>query len=668
MREPGDAWLFHFRAHSFHQFDMTGAPDTAAACVIFLASGRPIIHENIVMKTRLLHHRKNSAMASAASIFIPSHRSLRALFVLLSLLLAGAFSGKWPMPSAHAEDTFLAPEQAFRFSAKMADAKTLELSYAIADGYYMYREKFHFKTDNGVKLSDPVFPEGKIKFDKTFQKDVETYRGNVSIRIPVGGDTPFRLTSTAQGCTDKGLCYSPMDSSVQLTPISTITGETMDISMVATATAANEGAGVAAPEGAGGSDVGRIQSSLQNGKLLIILPLFFLMGLGLSLTPCVLPMVPILSSIIVGEGARSSRTRGLLLSGVYALGMALVYTALGVAAGLVGEGLAAALQNPWVLSLFALLLAGLSLSMFGFYELQVPAAWQTRLSQISGNNNNGKLVAVFVMGAISALIVGPCVAAPLAGALLYISQSRNVLIGGGALFAMAVGMSVPLLLVGISAGALLPRAGGWMESVKRFFGTLMLATALWMIAPVIPGAVAVVGWALLGVAYGAYMLWGQPGGWVSKAIGITALILGGLQLVNAATGGRDAFAPLSHLGGAQRPSLMFQRVGSEAELDAALAQAKGKQIMLDFYADWCVSCIEMERSTYTDPQVRAALSDFVLLKADVTANNADDKALLKRFKLFGPPGIIFYDDQGKEQTGKNLIGFEAAPDFLKRLQ
>ena len=602
-------------------------------------------------------------MHSPNSSHVPMHcafrRLLTALFLLLSFVLCAAL--------AQADADFLAPEQAFKFSAQMADAQTLEVSYIIADGYYMYRERFHFKADHDAVLGQPVFPDGKIKYDETFKKNVETYRNKVSIRIPVKGEAPFRLTVTSQGCTDKGLCYSPMDVAVQLFPISTAAGNTMSVTVVTPA--ANDGANPNPTVDS--NDIGGIRSTLQSGKLLLILPLFFLLGLGLSLTPCVLPMVPILSSIIVGEGTRSTRGRGLLLSAVYALGMALVYTALGVAAGLAGQGLAATLQNPWVLSLFALLLIGLSLSMFGFYELQVPSAWQTRLSQVSGDKSGGggKLIGVFVMGAISALIVGPCVAAPLAGALLYISQSRDVLIGGSALFAMAVGMSVPLLLVGVSAGALLPRAGGWMEGVKRFFGVLMLATALWMIMPVIPGAAAVLAWAILFIGYGAYMLWGQPGAWLTKAIGVIALILGALQLVNVSTGGRDALAPLAQLGGggAAQSKIDFRHVKSEAELDAVLAQTGGKAVMLDFYADWCVSCLEMEKTTFVDPQVRAALGAFVLLKADVTANNADDKALLKRFKLFGPPGFIFFDAKGQELDNKNLIGYENTEQFLKRL-
>jgi len=307
-------------------------------------------------------------------------------------------------------------------------------------------------------------------------------------------------------------------------------------------------------------------------------------------------MLPILSSIIVGEGAQTRRGRSFLLSVMYALGMALVYTILGVSAGLIGEGLSAALQNPWVLSLFALLMVGLSLSMFNVYQLQLPASLQSKLSEASGKQGSGKLAGVFIMGAISALIVGPCVAAPLAGALVYISQTRDVLTGGSALFAMAVGMSVPLLLIGASAGTLLPRAGVWMESVKRLFGVLMLATALWMVSPVIPAWSYVAGWAVLGIGYGAYLLWQPQASWVARAFGLVFAALGLLQLVSVATGGRDALTPLSHLGGAPAAHTEFIRVKSSAELDAALAKTNGKLAMLDFYADWCVSCKEMENS------------------------------------------------------------------------
>jgi thiol:disulfide interchange protein DsbD len=412
--------------------------------------------------------------------------------------------------------------------------------------------------------------------------------------------------------------------------------------------------------------MGSIESSLKGGKFLVILPLFLLLGLGLAFTPCVLPMVPILSFIIVGEGTQVRRSRAFILSVAYSLGMAIVYTALGIAAGLIGEGLAATLQNPWVLGLFALLMVVLSLSMFGVYHLQVPAAIQARLMQASGRQSGGKLFGVFVMGAISALIVGPCVAAPLAGALVYISQTRDVVIGGGALFAMAVGMSIPLLLVGISAGALLPRAGAWMETVKRFFGVLMLALAWWMVAPILPSWLVMLGWATLGLGYGIALLRPLTGGF-SIAFGVVFALVGLAQLVGVASGGRNAWAPLSHLIGNVEKPVQFTRVRSVAELDAVLASAQGKTVMLDFYADWCVSCKEMEKLTFTDPQVRQQMSALLLLQVDVTANNADDKAMLKRFNLFGPPGIIFFNGQGAELQNTRVIGYQNAERFARSL-
>ncbi|MES2025406.1 MAG: protein-disulfide reductase DsbD [Pseudomonadota bacterium] len=558
-------------------------------------------------------------------------------------------------PLVHADEDFLNPEVAFKFSARMDDAKTIAVTYAIADGYYMYRERFAFKAA-GATLGEPIIPDGKIKFDETFQKDVETYRKSVTIRIPVEASAPFTLIATSQGCSDKGLCYSPMDSEVRLS----VAGGTAEILSSSASTAQ---AGNVLPE----SEMGQIERSLKSGKLLTILPLFFLLGLGLAFTPCVLPMVPILSSIIVGEGTQVQRSRGFILALVYSLGMAIVYTLLGTAAGLIGEGLAAALQNPWVLGTFAILMVVLALSMFDVYQLQMPAAIQTKLTQASEKQSAGKLIGVFVMGALSALIVGPCVAAPLAGALVYISQTRDVMIGGSALFTMAIGMSVPLLLLGLSAGALLPRAGMWMDAVKRFFGVLMLAVALWMVSPVIPAVAQMLGWTALLVGYGAYLLWGAKGGWFSKAVGLICVVLGMLQLVGVATGGRDALAPLEHLQAERQEKVTFKRVKTVADLDAALAQAKGKHVMLDFYADWCVSCIEMEKLTFTDQRVRTHFAEMVLLQVDVTANDAEDKAMLRRFNLFGPPGIIFFDKAGQEIQGGRVIGFQNADKFTQSL-
>ncbi len=582
-------------------------------------------------------------------------------------------------PPARAEEEFLDPNVAFQLSARMADAKTVEVTWKIAEGYYMYRERFAFRAD-GATLGTAEIPPGKIKYDETFAKDVETYRHQVVMRVPVEAAGAYTLTATGQGCSDKGLCYSPQDAVLRIGNGVGDVGQPV----VAAAGANPFGLGSAAPASLSGvslatapppdvapapsqSELGRIDSALQGGRLAVIVPLFLLLGLGLSLTPCVLPMVPILSSIIVGEGSGATRKRGIVLSASYALGMAIVYTALGIAAGLIGEGLAAALQNPWVLGTFGILMALMALSMFGFYELQLPSSLQSRLAAASGRRSSGKLLGVFGMGAISALIVGPCVAAPLAGALVYISQTRNVLIGGSALFAMAVGMSVPLMLVGVSAGTLLPKTGKWMDAVKRFFGVLLLAMAWWLVSPILPGFVQMSGWTLLGIAYGTYLL-RQKIGLAGKAVAVASLAFGIVQLIGVATGARDPLAPLAHLRGTAETPMAFQRIQNVEQLDAILANTGNKTVMLDFYADWCVSCKEMEKLTFTDPAVRERLNNTILLQADVTANNDADKALLKRFRLFGPPGIILFDKAGREIPDSRVIGFQNADKFLASLQ
>lgn len=581
--------------------------------------------------------------------------SLRALlFAWFAALITFVLPG-----SVCAEQDYLQPEAAFRFSARMSDPTTIEVRYQIAEGYYLYRERLSFSAE-GAKLGKPAIPPGKIKFDQTFNKNLETFRNELLITLPVEANASFTLKAVSQGCADRGLCYSPMESIAPLSPNGSSLPSAVGSTPILTAIPAIR---IDNPE----SEMGHIEASLASGRLLLILPLFFLLGLGLSLTPCVLPMVPILSFIIVGEGTRTSRQRGFVLSLAYSLGMAMVYTALGVAAGLIGEGLSASLQSPVVLGSFAAIIALLSLSMFGVYQLQVPAAVQLILTRLSERQRAGKLVGVFIMGAVSALIVGPCVAAPLAGALVYISQTRDVLIGGSALFAMAVGMSVPLLLVGLSAGTLLPRAGSWMDAVKPFFGVLMLALALWMVASLIPAVVLMFGWGVLGLGYGAFLIaskkWGAP----AKALGLVFVLLGLLQLGGLASGGRDAWAPLAHLSGTAQGKVKFSRVKTLADLDNAIRAAHGRPVMLDFYADWCVSCIEMEKLTFTNEKVAKAMDQFLLIQVDVTANDADDKALLKRFGLFGPPGIIFFDQAGNEIPSARVIGFQASERFLQSL-
>ena len=565
---------------------------------------------------------------------------------------------------AHAED-FLDPMVAFKPSARALDGQTIEVTYEIAKGYYLYRDKFKFAVDGeSVSLGTAQIPKGKEKNDDTFGK-VEVYYKTVAIRLPVerkaSGALQLKLNVTSQGCADAGVCYPPQSQPVSL--------ELPDPASVPSVGSTNSTVD--------GDESGKIASALKNAGFWGNLFFFFIAGLGLSLTPCVFPMIPILSGIIAGQGHKISRSRAFALSLAYVLGMAVTYAAAGVAAGMTGTLLSAALQSPWVLGAFALVFVVLSFSMFGFYELQLPTSLQSKLSEESGHLQGGRGIGVFAMGALSALIVGPCVAAPLAGALLYIGQTGDAVLGGTALFVMALGMGVPLLIVGLSAGTLLPRAGAWMEAVKKGFGVLLLATAVWLVSPVIPAVVQMLAWAALLIIPAIFLHALDPlpphaKGWQRfwKGIGIVMLLTGAALLIGALAGGRDPLQPLAGLRGqavaAENKKLAFEPVVSLADLEAKV-MAAGQPVMLDFYADWCVSCKEMERFTFSDPAVQAKLAGFKLLKADVTANNADDKALLARFGLFGPPGILFFDKTGKENKSVRVVGFMPAAEFIQTL-
>jgi thioredoxin:protein disulfide reductase len=609
-------------------------------------------------------------------------RSIRSLLIAALAALVGTTLASAALA---AETPYLEPEQAFRGEARVLDARSIELRIEVAPDYHLYRERMAVELDGaGATLGRVEMPPGTMEFDETFQKNVEVLRGAVVVRVPVTGATgDFRVRVGYQGCADKGLCYSPQTAFI---------AASVNGGAVRSALWQSEDAFAAAPSAAPAppvtapavtapvSETARVESALKSGSLLTIAGVFLVAGLLLAFTPCVLPMVPILSSIIVGQGAPVSRMRGFAMALAYSLGMALVYTAFGVVAGLLGEGLAAALQNPWVLGAFALMLAALSLSMFGVFELQMPSFIQSRITETSSRLPGGKFAGVFVMGGLSALIVGPCVAAPLAGALVFISQTKNVMIGGLALFSLAMGMSVPLLLVGVSAGSLLPRAGGWMEGVKTFFGVMLLAVALWIVSPVLPG------WALM-IVIGAALLVGAvylklfdrladsaPGRQrLAKGTALVLAVLGTTQVVGALSGGDNPLQPLRHLarGGesaaiAATKGTDFRRIRNLAELDEVLKSA-GRPVVLDFYADWCVSCKEMEHLTFSDPSVRPRMTNALLLQADVTANSADDKALLKRFGLFGPPGILFFDANGREHADARVIGFLPPQRFAASL-
>jgi len=720
-------------------------------------------------------------------------------------------------PVAHAED-FLDPEIAFKFSARAIDANTLEARWQIADGYYMYRDKFKFEVV-GATLSKPNLPAGKVKDDETFGR-VETYSKDVRITLPIQpkpGVTSVTLKTVSQGCAEAGLCYTPQEASATLklpaalaaaaavtaAPASALEGlrslggmdmpkllppdeafplaaamadaqtarfdytltpdtylyrdklayvvkspadvkvasvdspggevkddpsfgrtevyhEDFSVSvklsralgadeqlvLEATWQGCNEAVGVCYPPikrdftlvaGAGvatavasaqdaptepvaDSDTSKIERVLAGGSFWAVVAMFFGLGLLLSLTPCVFPMIPILSGIIAGQKTELTKTSGFMLSLAYVLGMAITYALAGVAAALSGTLISNALQNPWALGFGALIFVGLALSMFGFYELQLPSSLQSKFSERANKMKGGNFFGVFAMGALSAVILGPCVAPPLAAALAFIAQTGNTLLGAVALFVLAMGMGVPLLLIGLSAGALLPRAGGWMNAVKYFFGVMMLAIAIYLISPVIPGWISMLLWALLLIGSAIYLhaldpLPAHAGGWAKlwKGLGVTLLIGGLAILLGMLAGSRNLLQPLDVFKGgaggvamaAEQKGLAFEKVKDVAELDARLAQAKadGRAVMLDFYADWCVACKEMEAFTFTDARVKARLADVVLLKADVTANNEADKALLKRFSLFGPPGLIFWTADGTQSSFK-VIGFEKADKFL----
>lgn len=596
------------------------------------------------------------------------------------------------------EQELLPPDQAFKLTVKVRDENTLMAQFEPAKDYYLYRDKVAFKPKNPeISIEKVSLPQGAVKSDLTFGQ-VEVFHKPFEAVISLKRETPsmnkLTLVATYQGCNEPiGVCYAPINKVIELTlpaakaAVGAVANAVSNEAAAATPFSTVQDSAEELFQSPGGSPVIeteflKIERMFESGNFWLILTGFFGIGLLLSFTPCVFPMFPILSGIIAKRGERITKAHGFILSLAYVMGMAITYAAAGVAAGLSGAMLSAALQNAWVLGAFALIFITLAFSMFGFYELQLPTMLQSKLSEEAGHLKGGHLTGVFGMGALSALIVGPCVAAPLAGALLYISQTRDVVLGGSALFVMALGMGVPLLLLGASAGVLLPKAGPWMESVKHFFGVLLLGVAIWLISPVIPAVVHMLLWAALLIVSAIYLhavdpL--QPGASgfrkFLKGLGMIALLTGVALLIGVLSGSRDILQPLSKINIsnfdangikniAPTGHLPFQRVKSVAELEQHILQSKNKYVMVDFYADWCISCKEMERFTFTDAKVQSRLKDVVLLQVDVTAGTPDDSALLKRFKLFGPPGILFLDRQGREIQRIRLIGYQDTESFL----
>ena len=571
---------------------------------------------------------------------------------------------------AISNNDLLPPEQAFKFYAQALDHKTVEVHWQIAEGYYLYREKISLSTPNSdiVKLGPYSIPHGTPKSDEAFG-EVEIFHHALSFSIPVeqskNPPVPFKLTAGFQGCAEVGVCYPPMTKTLTITP-STLKKNSSPLTL--------------APNIESYSEQDQIAQDLSNKSYGLILASFFGFGLLLAFTPCIFPMIPIISGIIVGQKEPVTARRGFLLSLSYVLAGAVAYTAFGILAALFGSNLQAELQQPWIIASFSGLFILLSLSMFGFYNLELPQSIQNRINRISNQQKNNGMISAAIMGALSALIVGPCVAAPLTGALIYIGQSGDVLLGGSALFLMGIGMGIPLLAIGASAGSFLPKSGAWLNTTKSIFGVAMLAVAVWMLDRIFPAPIMMGLWASLLIIPAIYMHAIDPlpqpsSGWnkLWKGVGLMMLIYGIILIIGIASGNTNPLQPLHHFGQTtktpEQPT-QFESIGSLNVLNQKLAQAEQQQqwVMLDFYADWCISCKEMEAYTFSNNLVQKELSQFMLLQADVTAMTADDNALLKHFNLIGPPAILFFDPRQNEKKHLRLVGYKTADDFLNHLK
>ncbi len=566
-------------------------------------------------------------------------------------------------------DEGLHPDDAFKVAISVISNDRLILNWQIKSGYYLYKDKFLIgSNDSSIIIGNYVFPIGKLKEDLAFG-EVEVYYNDNQLLVPFTHEDAnikeLNINIGYQGCKEDSICYPPIEKNL-----------TVSIPDSFEVLLADEGINkeIFISE----QDV--ITKKLKENNLLFNIFSFFVFGFLLALTPCVFPMIPILSGIIIGEGVRITRTRAIMLTLSYVLAMALTYAVLGVIAGLFSFNLQTASQNIWVISLFSGVFVLLALSMFGFYELQLPSSWQNKVVANQSNSGRGTLTGAALMGLLSAVIVGPCVAPPLAGALLYISQTGDAQLGGLALFAMGLGFGVPLLIIGISSGELLPRAGAWMNNIKRVFGVIMLGVAIWFLERVLPETFTLLLWAALFIVSAIFLgaLDRQENGtnyWqrLHKGLGLMMMFYGGVLIYAAVSGGGTVLAPFNKRilsNNLTTETLPFVYIANISELNEQLQQSKleGKSVMLDFYADWCVECKQMEAHTFSKPSVQDILQDINLLKADVTENNDTDKILLKHFGLFGPPAIIFFNQQSEEIKSHRLIGFSKPENFIKHIK
>ena len=575
-----------------------------------------------------------------------------------------------PFIKASNVDDLLLPDQAFQFFSSVKDANTVTVNWKIAKGYYLYREKIALALTNSesVQLGIYSIPHGTPKEDEAFGK-VEIFHDELTFDLPlIRKDTNPQniiLDAKFQGCAERGVCYPLMKKSAELVlPAGAIQAEA-----------------VANPEKISEQD--QIVNSLHNDSFGVILLTFYGFGVLLSLTPCIFPMIPILSGIIVGHGNKISTLHSFLLSLAYVTASAVTYTIFGVLAALFGGNLQATFQQPWIVALFSSIFVLLSLSMFGFYDLELPNSLKTKLSNSSFKHQDGSLWGAAIMGSLSSLIVGPCVAAPLAGALIFIGQTGDALLGGGALFAMGMGMGMPLLLLGLSAGKLLPKAGGWLNSTKAIFGVLMLGVAVWMLSRILPGEVTTLLWAMLLIVPAVYLNAVDPlppgsSGWLKlwKGLGLVMLAYGLILIIGVSLGNTNPLQPLKGLAGSKATQaiadegLVFERVATVSALEEKLKQASvnHQPVMLDYYADWCISCKEMEAYTFKDLKVKAALKNYALLQVDLTDDTDENKKLLEKFNLIGPPAILFFNGSAEEIKSSRVIGYQESEVFLKTLQ
>lgn len=591
---------------------------------------------------------------------------------LPALAAAGtAGSPAWLAGDGAPADQPLPAGDAFVPSVEVIDPFNLRISFAIADGYYLYRHMLGVSSGSAdVQPGEPLLGPGEPKWDEEYGDTLVFYRQAV-MEVPLSrrgpASTRFEFLLEYQGCKEDSICYPPMSREfVVLLPDA-------DLSAAPAAPAP----GVPAQ-----SEQDRLSGLIASGSILTVMALFAGLGLLLAFTPCVLPMVPILSGIIVGQGPDVTTRRAFLLSLTFVLGMAVTYTAAGAAFAAAGQQIQGLLQQTWVIVGVAGLFVLLALAMFGFYDLQIPSSWQTRLNAMSGRQRGGSYYGAAIMGMISALVVSTCVTPPLVAALAVIAQAGDVLRGALALFALSIGMGLPLLIIGTSAGRLLPRAGAWMNAVKAIFGVLLLGVAVWMLERILPGPVTLALWAVLlvvaGVFLGAFHVLDHaatPARQLGKGLGVIALIYGAALLIGALAGNDNPWQPLrfalpATASGTQQAGNDFRLIKSVADLERELdaARSAGQPVMLDFYADWCVSCKEMERYTFSDATVQDTMSRIVLLKADVTRVDADDQALMQRFGIVGPPTIVFFGTDGSERRNFRLVGFKPAADFLAHLR